>query len=332
GKTTLLRVLAGFDRPDGGEVTLDGKLVEGLGTSTPARGRRIGYVPQEGALFTHLTVAANIGFGVPRSTRTSRTAEMLDLVGLRALAQRRPDELSGGQQQRVALARALAVAPRLVLLDEPFSALDPGTREQVRTDVLALLRGTGTTALLVTHDKEEALSAADQVAVMDHGVVLQTDTPQQLHTRPASPEVAQFLGTGTQLPAIRTADGQVTCPLGEVATQAGPGRTEAAAVRTLGTVLVRSDQLVLTPAGTGPPRPAVTGTVIAFAFYGHDQLVTVLLDAAPRFSLGAEPHQDPAPPAVAWQVQARCPGDEHVTVGASVTVTVRGPVIFYPVG
>ena len=305
GKTTLLRTLAGFDRVDDGQVELGGVVVDGPGAFVPARRRRIGYVPQEGALFTHLTVAANIGFGVPRLRRARRVDELLELIGLGELRDRRPDELSGGQQQRVALARALAIDPQLVLLDEPFSALDPGLRTQVRTDVLDLLRRTGTTALLVTHDQEEALSVADQVAVLDAGQIAQAGTPEQLYSAPASQRIARFLGSGTLLRATRHG-AEVTCAL-------GPLPVTAPGARELGLALVRSEQLALDLPG---PGPQVTGRVTARAFYGHDAVVEVVLDGQDDHTL----------------ISARCTGTTALPVGAQVAVRVVGPVVFLPDG
>jgi iron(III) transport system ATP-binding protein len=299
GKTTLLRVLAGFDRVDAGTVTVGGVPVDAPDRFVPPRRRRIGYVPQEGALFPHLSVADNVGFGVARRQRARRTGEMLELIGLSGMADRRPGELSGGQQQRVALARALAVEPLLVLLDEPFSALDAGLRTQVRTDILALLRASGATALLVTHDQEEALSVADQVAVLDHGRIAQAGTPQQIYNSPTNVAVAAFIGSGTLLPAT-SQDGDVDCVLGRLAaTHHAPDGT--------GNVLVRSDQLILTaPDGAGAP-----GRVVGRAYYGHDMVVDVELNGG---QLLKARHYGPAVP----------------DVGSRLAVTVNGPVLFLP--
>ncbi len=174
GKTTLLRILAGFERADAGTVRIGAVLADGPGAFLAPERRRIGYVPQEGSLFPHLTVAANVGFGLSRRERRrrgrpGRTAELLDAVGLGGLAQRYPYQLSGGQQQRVALARALAIQPEIVLLDEPFASLDAHLRASVRADVQRLLKEAGTTTVLVTHDQDEALSTADRVAVLRDG-------------------------------------------------------------------------------------------------------------------------------------------------------------------
>ncbi|WP_406863629.1 ABC transporter ATP-binding protein [Streptomyces sp. HUAS MG47] len=270
GKTTLLRVVAGFLRADEGTVTVAGRTLGGPGVHLPPERRRIGIVPQEGALFPHLSVARNIAFGLTgadRSVKRSRVAEMLDLVGLAGYGDRMPHELSGGQQQRVSLARALAPEPHLVLLDEPFSALDTGLREAVRADVRAVLRASGATAVLVTHDQQEALSTADLVAVLREGRVAQCAAPEELYRRPADPWVASFVGDAVFLPgeaerdAVRTALG--TIPLSPAPT----GLTS-------GTVLLRPEQLQVTAAETAHAR----GTVTDVRFLGHDALLAVSVE------------------------------------------------------
>ena len=207
GKTTLLRLIAGFDRPDSGTISLAGRPVGGPGVFVPAEARGLGYVAQEGALFPHLTVARNITFGLPRRRRRDWgiVRELLELVSLdAALAGRFPHQLSGGQQQRVALARTLAPGPGLVLLDEPFSALDTGLRAETRAAVAAALSAAGVSALLVTHDQAEALSFADQVAVMFDGRFAQVDSPRQVYQSPATQQTAVFLGDTCLLPADLT--------------------------------------------------------------------------------------------------------------------------------
>jgi iron(III) transport system ATP-binding protein len=200
GKTTLLRLLAGFDQADAGTVQIGGTIVDGPGGHVPPERRRIGYVPQEGSLFPHLTVAANVGFGLPaRERRGPRVAGLLEAVGLAGLGKRYPHQLSGGQQQRVALARALAIEPALVLLDEPFASLDAHLRASVRADVQAIFRAAGTTAILVTHDQDEALSMADRVAVLRGGQIAQCAAPQDLYIRPADPQLARFIGEANLL-------------------------------------------------------------------------------------------------------------------------------------
>ena len=195
GKTTLLRVLAGFERADRGTVRLGGIVVDdGAGRSLAPDRRKIGYVPQEGALFPHLTVEKNVGFGLRARDGAGTVGELLEMVGLGGTGRRYPHELSGGQQQRVALARALAIRPAVVLLDEPFSSLDAGLRASVRSDVQDVLRRGGTTAVLVTHDQDEALSLADQVAVIRDGCISQAGAPQDVYSHPADPELARFVG------------------------------------------------------------------------------------------------------------------------------------------
>ncbi|MET9395356.1 ABC transporter ATP-binding protein [Streptomyces sp. NPDC006624] len=270
GKTTLLRVVAGFLRADAGTVTLGGRTVVGPGVHLPPERRRIGIVPQEGALFPHLSVARNVAFGLTgldRGERRRRTQEMLDLVGLAGYGDRMPHELSGGQQQRIALARALAPSPALVLLDEPFNALDSALRAGVRADVRAALLATGATALLVTHDQQEALSTADLVAVVRQGRVAQCDTPQNLYRRPADPWVAGFVGDAVLLPGkVHDGDSAASTPLGTVALAAPPQGGSS------GTVVLRPEQLRLADPRT---EEAVRGTVRDVLYYGHDAKVTV---------------------------------------------------------
>jgi len=195
GKTTLLRVLAGFERPDAGTVRIGGEPADGPGVHLPPERRRIGYVPQEGSLFPHLTAAGNVAFGLPAGQRRGpKAAGLLEQVGLAGLGRRYPHQLSGGQQQRVALARALAIDPAVVLLDEPFASLDAGLRASVRADLRRLLAGAGITAVLVTHDQDEALSVADRVAVLRDGQIAQYAAPQELYDRPADADLARFVG------------------------------------------------------------------------------------------------------------------------------------------
>lgn len=207
GKTTLLRIVAGFLHADTGTVTVGGRELTGPAVHLPPERRRIGIVPQEGALFPHLSVARNVAFGLTgleRAERRRRTEDMLDLVGLAGYGDRMPHELSGGQQQRVALARALAPRPQLVLLDEPFNALDSALRAGVRTDVRAALRATGATAVLVTHDQQEALSTADLVAVVRQGRVAQCDTPRRSTGAPPTPGSPRSSATPYCSPAPST--------------------------------------------------------------------------------------------------------------------------------
>ncbi len=195
GKTTVLRLIAGFITPDAGVISIGGETACRPGYSAPPEKRRVGLVFQEGALFPHLTVEQNISYGLPREQRRSkRVSEVAALTGLTDLTRRMPHELSGGQQQRVALARALAPQPELLLLDEPFSNLDPGLREQVRRDVMAILRSTGMTAVFVTHDQEEALAVGDRIAVMNRGRIEQQGAPEEIFHHPRTRFVAEFIG------------------------------------------------------------------------------------------------------------------------------------------
>ena len=185
GKTTLLRAIAGLLTPSGGTIRLGAQLVGLSSLSLAPHKRSTGYVPQQGALFPHLNVARNIAFGIDKKKFTqtemdSLTSEMLELIGMSGYEQVMPSELSGGQQTRVALARALAIKPKMVLLDEPFSALDAHLRNELRADVIALLRGLGATAILVTHDREEALVASDKVILMRDGAIAQYGSPEDV--------------------------------------------------------------------------------------------------------------------------------------------------------
>ncbi|MCK6625213.1 MAG: ABC transporter ATP-binding protein [Anaerolineae bacterium] len=296
GKTTTLRLLAGFEMPDQGEVEIGGRLVNAPGLYVPPEQRSVGMVFQEYALFPHLNVADNIAYGIAKGVdKKGRVADMLSLVGLPEVAGRMPHELSGGQQQRVALARALAPQPALILLDEPFSNLDAALRQSVREEVRQILRQAGVTAIFVTHDQEEALSLADEVAVMIEGAILQIGSPQQLYLRPARREVAAFVGEANFLTGVAHG-ATVSCPLGElplVETAHGPVE-----------VLIRPEMARLQPDPTGP------GRVERISFFGHDQLVEIALPAGLRLQARTQPRLDLSP-------------------GAPVQVTVEGPVVAY---
>ena len=217
GKTTLLRAIAGFEPVRAGQVSLSGQTVAAVAQHTPPQLRDIGMVFQDHALFPHLTVAENIGFGLhrlPKPERAVRVQEMLSLVGLEGMGQRWPHELSGGQQQRVALARALAPKPSLLLMDEPFSSLDTSMRESIAREVRAILKQARATALMVTHDQNEAFAMADNVGVMARGQLMQWGTAVEVYCQPATLDVAQFVGEGTLIAAQATVGGQWQTPLG----------------------------------------------------------------------------------------------------------------------
>jgi len=264
GKTTLLRLIAGFERPDAGTVEVAGRKVAGAGTWIPPEQRRVGMVFQDYALFPHLTVAENIGFGLPRRIREGRIAELLSVVGLDDLGRRYPHELSGGQQQRVALARALAPSPELVLLDEPWSNVDPFLRETLRAEVSEIIRPLGVTVLLVTHDREEAFSIADRIALMRDGAVVQEGTSEEIYFSPVSRWAAEFVGAANVL------TGRVVGGLVETSVGAFPAN--GASVLEAAQVLVRPELLEL------EPDPAGAAQVVGREFRGHDVFYRVLLD------------------------------------------------------
>jgi iron(III) transport system ATP-binding protein len=307
GKTTLLRVIAGFEPAMSGSVTLDGVVVDDGHRRVPPERRHIGYVPQDGALFPHLTVRGNAAFALPRRSRRSPFVdEILALVGLGDLGSRYPHELSGGQQQRVAIARALASRPRLVLLDEPFAALDASLRATVRADVLAALRAVGTTAVLVTHDQDEALSVADYVAVLRDGVVTQAGPPRSVYSVPADPWTAAFLGTANLLPGVPDGSRGVRTALGWHELRGAEQVTDEGEV----TVLIRPEQITLFRPSSSvvPGSPgAVVGKVSETRYHGHDALIAVDV-------------------AEAGVLQVRELGTELPQPGDEVSLTVSGPV------
>ncbi|MEL7155603.1 MAG: ABC transporter ATP-binding protein [Actinomycetota bacterium] len=261
GKTTLLRSVAGLERPTAGIISIDGDTLVGPGTWTAPEKRRVGMVFQDWALFPHLNVARNIGYGLGRDDRSARVDDALAMVGLEGLGDRMPSTLSGGQQQRVALARALAPRPRLLLLDEPFSNLDTNLRTDVRAEVRRLLLDLGITAVFVTHDQEEAFVLGDRVAVMNEGRITQIDTPQRLYAAPATRWVAEFIGDASILDGEATG-GSATTALGSVPLTRE--RTGPVAV------LIRPEQLSIVPDGAA--------TVELIEFYGHDAMVYLRLE------------------------------------------------------
>ncbi|MEV7831544.1 ABC transporter ATP-binding protein [Streptomyces subrutilus] len=267
GKTTALRVVAGFEQPDSGEVLLDGQDI----TRVPANRRDAGMVFQSYSLFPNLSARDNVAFGlrvrkVPAGRRHERAAELLDLVGLPDHGDRYPHQMSGGQQQRVALARALALRPRVLLLDEPLSALDAKVRSTLREEIRRLQLSLGITTVFVTHDQEEALSMADRVAVLNAGRLEQCAAPAELYERPATPFVAEFVGTMNRLPGRLTATG----------TGSGSGAPEvevpAAGVRLPvdGPVPTASDvEVLVRPENvTAAPDPEGGAVVVSASFFG----------------------------------------------------------------
>ena len=349
GKTTLLRVLAGFERADAGSVVLGGVTVEGEHRHLVPEQRGIGYVPQEAALFPHLTVEANIGFGLHgrsrrrgagragqpperrsqgaredhhhhrREVRRKRVGELLDTVGLGGLGRRYPHQLSGGQQQRVALARALAIGPRLVLLDEPFGSLDASMRASVRADVRRTLAEAGTTAILVTHDQDEAMSLADHLAVLRDGRIAQHGTPREVYVRPVDAELAGFLGSANLLDGVVDESGHVVDTiLGALPLEQGLPITSGKV-----SVLLRPEQLLLhsvRAAASGTASPDDTGRpvarVVGYDFHGHDATVRLSIEGT-----GAGPEV---------RLVARAAGSPQFEEGGEVTLSAAGPVIVWP--
>jgi iron(III) transport system ATP-binding protein len=299
GKTTLLRVIAGFERLDDGTLSLGGQVVDDARQALPAQGRGIGYVPQDGALFPNLTALGNIGFGLARRDR-ARAEELLELVGLSGMGQRRPHELSGGQQQRVALARALAIRPTVLLLDEPFSSLDASMRVSVRRDVMSILAELGTTTVLVTHDQDEALSMAHQVALLSEGRILAAETPRDLYLAPRSAAIASSLGEVNLLRA--SLSGMIAqCSLGRVQLLQGGESTK-------GFVLVRAENVDVQERET---VGSVAGIVGEFDFFGHDALVRVTLEDE-------------------TEILARIRGDRQLVIGQRVWLSALGPASALP--
>ena len=259
GKTTALRLIAGFDVADSGSLDIAGRTVFQGNHSVPPEKRKVGMVFQEGALFPHLTVEQNIAYGLPRGNeRKERVNRVLALVGLQDFGHRMPHQLSGGQQQRVALARALAPQPEILLLDEPFSNLDPSLREQVRRDVLEILRTSNVTAIFVTHDQEEALFIGDTVAVMHNGRIEQADSPEVIFHEPATRFVAEFIGTVDFLPAWQDQD-QLMTEVGSAAW--GASHADDIQVE----VMMRPDCLNFHPSDDG--QGVITSREFRGAFY-----------------------------------------------------------------
>ena len=261
GKTTALRMIAGLEMPTEGTVSIAGRTVAGPGVHVPPEQRRLGMVFQEYALFPHLTVEGNVAFGLKgRADPANRVSEVLRLVGLESVRHRMPHQLSGGQQQRVALARALAPDPKVILLDEPFSNLDAALRQRVRVEVRQILRDAGVTAVFVTHDQEEALSLADEVAVMIEGRIIQCGTPERLYRRPESHRVATFLGEANFLPGLAS---------GNVAqSEIGPLKLIAPAQGEV-EIMFRPEELLVEADDQGP------GVIVEREYFGHDQMLKI---------------------------------------------------------
>ncbi len=307
GKTTVLRLIAGFEVPERGRVTIDGHLVAGAGAWYPPEQRGVGMVFQNYALFPHLTVAENVGFGLhlwPLPLRSARIGEVLRLVDLLALRDRYPHELSGGQQQRIALARALAPGPLVILLDEPFSNLDADMRVQVRQEVRDILRRSKMTALFVTHEQQEAFEISDRMAVMNKGRIEQLDTPENIFHSPGTPFVARFLGQTDLVPGVVRGD-RVETELGSFPYFTdGGGLPDGMRVE----AVIRPADVDVIPSLQG------TATVRGRRFRGSDNLYTLILASGTR-------------------VHSAAPWDFVLPLGSKVSVSMEPlRVVVFPVG
>ena len=300
GKTTLLRSIAGLIQPSDGTIRFGKQLVSLSSLVMPSHKRKIGYVPQEGALFPHLSVADNIGFGLDRSVFTKdqirqTTKEMLNLIGLQGFENRMPNQLSGGQQTRVALARALAIKPAIVLLDEPFSALDAALRGDLRTDVIDLLRKSNATAILVTHDREEALVSADVVALMRDGRIIQQGSPEAVYSTPISPAMASSTGDALVLDAAQAADGS-TAYLFNSKTVTSPN----------GHIVIRPEEIKI---DRDLSKATAIGLIEKIDYYGHDAMITVVVSGE--------------------ALKIRIPGPFDFVLGEKVSLHHAGPIRFF---
>lgn len=276
GKTTTLRLIAGFERVDSGEIRLEGNCIESPSIHSPPESRQIGFVFQDYALFPHLNVLDNVAFGLKKLSpkdRLDRTLEALEMVGLADFRDRKPYDLSGGEQQRAALARSIAPSPKLILLDEPFSNLDAGLRQSTRREMRQLLKDTEMSAILVTHDREEALSFADRVAVMEDGRLKQTDTPEAVYNRPKTPFVAEFLGKTNLI----SGDARGDC----AETDLGKFKLDCHAH---GKVLlsIRPEHLEMVHDTTGE-KDAQLGKIVEREFKGHDLTYRVQIEGEDYF-------------------------------------------------
>lgn len=304
GKTTLLRSIAGLITPSGGAIRFGKQLVSVSSLVLPPHKRNIGYVPQEGGLFPHLSVAENVSFSLARKISNQEknqiVNEMLELVGMKGFNDRSPQELSGGQQTRIALARALAMKPAMVLLDEPFAALDQALRVDISEEVVALLKKSGTTSIMVTHDREDALVSADVIALMRGGTVVQSGTPAQVYLNPISAEVALSTGDIDVIPAIKLANSQYSTALNEVNFNLA---NQPAA--NLGQILIRPEEISISDEVTAG---AVTAKITKINYYGHDALFELQVGQSLQ------------------SIRARITGPSHYRVGDTVSISHNGPI------
>lgn len=305
GKTTLLRSIAGLITPSTGTIRFGKQLVSVSSLVLPPHKRNIGYVPQEGGLFPHLSVADNVSFALGKSfskvQKESIVEEMLSLVGLQGFQKRMPHELSGGQQTRIALARALAVKPSLVLMDEPFSALDQALRAEISEEVVALLKSTETTTIMVTHDREDALVSADVIALMRDGTVVQSGSPAEVYTKPISAEVAESTGDIVTIPAKKSDRDLFYSPIHTASFAKAinePGLID-------GELLVRPEEIRVS---AEPLANGVTAQIARINYYGHDALLELNFAGLDK------------------TIKARVAGPMSFAVGQEVFTTLEGPI------
>lgn len=306
GKTTLLRTIAGLITPSSGTIRFGKQLVSVSSLVLPPHKRNIGYVPQEGGLFPHLTVAQNVGFSLGKNLSSKEkqdvVTQMLELVGLSGFEKRLPQQLSGGQQTRVALARALAMKPAMVLMDEPFSALDQALRADISQEVVALLKKTGTTTIMVTHDREDALVSADLIALMRGGTVVQSGDPASVYLKPISAEVAQSTGDIVTIPASQISDGVYVSALHKPVTITGRSIDSNAEQ---GELLVRPEEIKVS---LQPLEKGVSARIGKINYYGHDALLELSI------------------PGLNKSVQARVAGPISFSIGQEVFAELQGPL------
>jgi iron(III) transport system ATP-binding protein len=294
GKTTALRVIAGFETPNNGTVTINDIVVVGAGKEVPPEKRNVGMVFQEYALFPHISVEENVGYGVRGADRVQRVHDVLKLVGLSEYGSRFPHELSGGEQQRIALARALAPGPDVVLLDEPFSNLDAPQRERMRRELRRILKGAGATAVFVTHDQSEALAIADIIAVMRDGKIVQAGLPDDVYEAPHNAWVARFLGDAILMRGT-VSDGVVNTVLGDIGTPLPSGMTVD--------VMIRPEWI------TPHVKDSGRGKITDREFYGHDQRVEIELPGGER-------------------IDALVPTRNRMTVGDRVSIELVDAIVY----
>ena len=300
GKTTFLRAIAGLITPSAGTIQFGNQVVSVSSLVLAPNKRHIGYVPQEGGLFPHLSVAENIGFGVGKGEKTEVIDEMLNLIGMKNLAGRKPYQLSGGQQTRVALARALAIKPQIVLLDEPFSALDAALRNELREEVCYLLKERKTTAVMVTHDREEALVSADIVALMRRGHIVQYGSSRSVYSNPISPEIAVSTGDVLLLKAERDASNSIRFAL---------AHNDLSGELEFGQLVIRPEEIKVYAEPTAVGLSAIVSKV---DYYGHDGVLQLVLASWPD-----------------EEITARIAGPVEFSVGQKVWVEHAGPIRWF---